>query len=250
MLKIIVTIFCLFSFLFLNGCKTKPTQLICVVDMTASIDPTAQTEALMALQTAFPQLQRGDSLVVIPVTSDAATQTAVRGLRFQLSTKRAAYDADLHKLKTEVADKLQTLRNEALAHPYQHSDLLGALHQAQEEIAQGKGKTRSVLVILSDLVQDTPQLHFRSDAHLQNDAVAREWAAELTRRKTTNLQDTDAYVGLLRSKDWQGLTDTRRAALRTFWLEYLKGSGARVEDTVTDGPGLLASFLARVKEEK
>jgi hypothetical protein len=242
--------FCLISMLMLNGCwsEPEPRQLICLADVTASIDPTAQAEAMAALHDAFRQLKRGDSLVVIPVTSDAATQSAGQVLRFRLSTKRAAYDADLQQVAQEVTEKLQALQDEAKTHPYQHSDILGALQQAAEEMAHGEGK--SVIVVLSDLVHDTPSAHFRSEIRLQNEAAATPYATDLSQQKNLNLQGARAFVGLLRSKDWQGLSEPRRTALRTFWTAYLKRGGVSDVSLVTDGPGLLIPFLARNTEAK
>jgi hypothetical protein len=245
MMNKILMLVCLMSMVQFDACWSTPehTQLICIVDVTASIDPVAQAEAMTALQTALRQLQRGDSLVVIPVTSDAATPSAGRVLRFRLSEKRAAYDADRQTLATEAMEKLKALQQEAQAHPPQHSDILGALQQAAEEMAQAKGKI--VIVVLSDLVQDTPSLHFRSDPHLQNEAAAVPFAAHLTQQKTLHWQGKRVFVGLLRSRDWQGLAEPRRAALRTFWTEFFKRGGASEVTVVTDGPGLLPQFLAR-----
>jgi len=231
----------------LNGCwsKKKPVQLICITDLTASVEPQAQAECFAALQSAFKQLQRGSSLTIIPVTSDAAAQSSGRGLRFQVSEKREVYDADLKRLAREVTEKTQAMRDEAAVNPFLRSDLLGALKQAEEEMAQGGAGAIPALVILSDFVQDDAALRFKADGRLKDEAAAVEFAHKTAGERRLKLRNARIFLGSVRSRDLQDLSAERRAAIRAFWREFLMRSGAGLVEEATDGPGLMARFVQK-----
>lgn len=231
----------------LNGCwsKKKPVQLICITDLTASVEPQSQAECFSALQSAFKQLQRGSSLAIIPVTADAATESPGRALRFRVSEKREVYDADLKRLAREVAEKTRAMRDEAAANPFWRSDLLGALKQAEEEMAQGRAEANHALVILSDFVQDDATLRFKTDGRLKDEAAAAEFARKAAGERRLNLRNARVFLGSVRSRDLQDLPAPRRAAIRAFWRELLRQSGAGAVEEATDGPGLMPQFVQK-----
>src|SRR6185295_14430573 len=120
------------------GCRRRevePLQLICIVDLTASVDQKAQAESFTALEAIFIKLKRGDTITLIPITGDSLTEAQGHVLRFHLNEKREAYDADLRRLAKEAQKKLQTIKEQAVAKPYMRSDILGAVTLAVEELS-------------------------------------------------------------------------------------------------------------------
>jgi hypothetical protein len=235
------------------GCRRreiKLLQLICIVDLTASIDPKAQGESFAALEAIFLKLKRGDTVTLIPITGDSLTEAQGHVLRFHLSEKREAYDADLKRLAEEAQKKLQRIKEQATAKPYMRSDILGAAALAGEELSMTPAKARKIVVILSDFIQDDAQHNFNRDSRLASDQSGKRLAKTLAQPHEHTFQETTVYMGLLRSSDLKSLPQGRRSAIRTFWTEYFSLEGAESVHFTSDGPGQLAQFLQRSQESK
>lgn len=225
------------------------TVVIAIVDLTGSVPAEAQSQALNALQETSAGLQRGDTLIVIPLVGDALTETPGRVLRFTLSERRQAYDQDRADLKTEIARRLQDLQRQAALAPAKSTDLLGALRLAAEEAqrqtqtAQAKNrKFHTRIVALSDFIQDDSNgLDFKRDPRLANPDAARKFAAKAAEQSATDLQGVTVLLGSLRSDDLKPLNQERREGLRVFWTEYCRAAHAASVSFATDGIGALIS---------
>ncbi|HEY9230869.1 MAG TPA: hypothetical protein VIS78_01955, partial [Blastocatellia bacterium] len=90
--------------------RREPLCLVCIIDLTRSIEAESQREAFDALQATLKELRRGDAVAIIPITGDAMTEAQGRVIRLQLSDRREAYDEDLRRFAAEVAERLQRLR--------------------------------------------------------------------------------------------------------------------------------------------
>jgi hypothetical protein len=236
----------LVSSLLLFGCSPKTTKvnLIVVVDLTSSVEAEAQAEAFDALILTFHEIQRGDSVSIIPITGDATTQGPGRILRFELSEEREIYNGDIRRFKEQVQAKLQELREAAAAKPYTSSDILGAAQLASEELKQFEDQSsKNLVVFLTDFIQDDPQFNFKRDDRLASHESAVQLAGKLASSRAQQFENATVYVGLLRSKDLRNLPQTRRAAVNAFWLEYFKQSGANSVVSAIDGSGRLSRFL-------
>jgi hypothetical protein len=241
---IVFAVFC--SILILTGCSRGASDrmhIVCVVDLTGSVEAEARAEAFRALQEAFGHLHRGDQLTIIPVTGDALTEGQGQILRFSLSETRAAYDSDIKKLKAEVNARLEQLQDDAKTKPYTRSDILGATAIAAEELATTPAGTKRVLVMLSDFIQEDAQRNFKRDAVTADDVSAQKLAATLAGTHRAALKNTRVYVGVLRSSDLKTLPTPRRSAVKVFWAEFLKGEGASTVTYATDGTGGLPNFM-------
>ena len=239
-----IFVFCLFSL----GCVStnEAHRFICVVDVSKSVSPEAQADAFSALQQIVEKLERGDSLVVIPLTGDAQTETQGRIERFELSRERKPYDEDKSQVFSDAKAKLEIMREASKTRPARKTDLLGALRLASEEIL-AKDKTgaqiHNVIIVLSDLLQDNEEASFIKDTRLADNKNAEDFARALAQRNESGLKNTRVYLGLLRSTDLAKLTPQRRAAVQTFWQIYLQSAGSGRVRIATDGPGNLAQFL-------
>lgn len=219
-----------------------------VVDLTGSIEQQAIREALGSLSPLFDnkKLQRGDSIYIIPITGDTLTQSQGKILRIHLNENRQVYDSDLTNLANDVKEKLERMQAEAIANPYQHSDILGAADLAAEELSIEKGKVRKVIVILSDFIQDDSKTNFNTCADLANENAGRQLAKRLSERNSGQFAKTTVYLGMLRSKDLKKMSNARRSAVQTFWREYLKLQGVQSLSLAIDGPGQLPRIFQSV----
>src|SRR5260370_11365347 len=110
-LKIRVVLITVLSVALLVSCKrTGPTRLhaIYIVDLTASTLEEARAKAFAGIKEPFDKglLKRGDSVAVIPITSDALIESQGAILRFDLPTDREVYDQDLQNLSDRVIEEL------------------------------------------------------------------------------------------------------------------------------------------------
>jgi hypothetical protein len=141
------------------------TKSVFVVEATKSVAVDARDEAFTATEKATDFLNRGDEMVVIPLTADAATEAPGRVLRFRISTQRKAFDADIKEVKEQVHKELEGLKAETCTTAFVRTDLFGTLKMAIEEKPQGKEDGFTV-VILSDMIQDTSEINFITDPRL------------------------------------------------------------------------------------
>lgn len=240
----LIAVICgLFPFVGCSRNSADRLHVVCVVDLTGSVEAGARAQAFTALQEAFKHLHRGDQLTVIPVTGDAVTEGQGQILRFKLSETRSAYDSDLKKLAAEVATKLEQLQADAEAKPYNKSDILGATEIAAEELAATPAGTKRVLVVMSDFIQEDAQRNFKRDGTLADDAAAQKLAVTLAAQHESALKNTRVYMGVLRSSDLKSLPAQRRSAVKLFWADFFKGEGARAVTYATDGTGELPNFM-------
>jgi hypothetical protein len=228
----------------LVGCGGDPRlRIVCVIDLSSSIEADARAQAFSALQEMFAErrLRRGDAVVVIPVTNDSAAEAQGHVLRFEVSEKRSAYDSDLKGLLAEVSRSLDAMRDESAARPSAHSDYFGAVRLAEEEVARGaKRGDKKVVVLLGDFIQDTPSCDFGSSPQLASDDDARRYASSLTEGHDRGFDGAKVYLGLLRSVDLKRMPQGRRDAIQAFWRAYFQREGASSVSVATDGPRQLA----------
>jgi hypothetical protein len=240
--------FCLTLILLLANaaCERKAQfarQIIALIDVSASIEPEAQQSAFQSVENIAATLRRGDSLVVIPITGDAGNESQGRILRLTLAERREAYDQDLRRAASGLRHSLEATRAATIQDPGAHTDILGALRLAAEEMQLAGGGGKTIILILSDLIQDDAKFNFKSDPALKRDASSRLLASTSARRAGLSFHGVPIFLGLLRSRDIAHVSPQRRLGIEAFWLEFLKDSGA-APVLAEDGPGLLPPFLA------
>ncbi|MGH9970762.1 MAG: hypothetical protein ACREBG_23630 [Pyrinomonadaceae bacterium] len=234
------------------SCGRKEHQRLAiayVIDLTASVDNDAILQAFGGLDPLLngKRLKRGDSLTAIPITGDTLTETQGKILRIHLNEKREVYDSDLTNLAKDVQKRLEAIQSEATAHPYTHSDILGAADLAAEELESEKGDARKVLIILSDFIQDDSKFNFNTSADLANERVATDLAKKLSVQHAAEFAGITVYLGMLRSKDLKRMPNARRAAVQTFWREFFQRRGAKSVASAIDGPGKLPAMLDKAE---
>ena len=220
-----------------------PRQIVFVPDVTGSVSPSARVAAIEVIASAAQSLRRGDTLTVIPITSDAAFDAPERTLRFHVSAERQPYDFDLLQLEEDIQAGLGELLIETSKHPFQHTDVLGTLRLAAEELGPPDPNIERIIVVLSDLIQDDASFNFTRDGQLSGTDTAVEFAHELSKEDAKQFQGIEIFLGSVPSVDLKGLSKTRRDAIRVFWTELFERQGGSVT-WASDGVGHTARFLA------
>ena len=142
--------------------------------MSISIAPRAAQAAQAAIQQQIGHLGRGDRLILIPITGDAANDAGGRILRLAAPTEREGYDTDLRRFQAE-STKQYAGWIVALNSHESRTDILGADAARQESASLPTG-TKSKIVVVSDFLEDDGTYRFVSDGSLANPARARKLA--------------------------------------------------------------------------
>jgi hypothetical protein len=210
-----------------------------VIDTSLSITPRAEKAVLDAVQDQIAHMQRGDTVVVIPITGDAANDTEGRILRLSAPTQRETYDADLLRFH-EQARKQLTAWASSLDPHQSRTDILGALEVAQQELALLPKESSAKLVVLSDFLEDDGTYRFVSAGQLATPERAHELGAQLREQAGFNMSSVSLCLGRLESTDFGRISMQRREAVDAFWASYLAAEGEHAEIQF-DGTEILAN---------
>jgi hypothetical protein len=226
------------SLAFLLACTHRtPIATVELIDTSLSIAPQAEKSALDAVRGQILRMDRGDSLVLIPITGNAENDAGGRILRLQAPTKRESYDVDLRRFR-DSAQKQFAAWEGALGAERCRTDILGSLDAARQELAAiPKGDARR-LIVVSDFLEDDGQYHFATDRALSNLKSARGLASALRGSHSFAGTRTQFCLGRLESADFEGLSLSRKQAIRVFWLTYFAEAGS-ASDIQLDGLSLL-----------
>lgn len=223
--------------------KRQPqTKLVNVVEATKSVSAEAQAESFAATEKSVEFLSRGDEIIVIPLTSDAVNEAQGKTVRHRFSKTRKAFDKDLRETKTKIRRDLENLKAEVAEKPFKRSDLLGTMRLVSEEKPKHT-EDKFLVVILTDFIQDTPEMNFNTNPALANVEAATKLAAQMVKGRENSFRNARVFLGQMRSNDLKKLDSFRREAIRTFWLEFFRLAGASEIVWATDGVGGLEEFL-------
>lgn len=223
----------------LAGCSRRvPDATVEMIDTSLSITPRAEHAALDAVQEQIAHMQRGDLLVLIPITGDAANDAGGRNLRLSAPTERETYDADLRRFQ-EQAQKQFAAWTASLDQHQSRTDILGALDSARQEVILLPKESNRRLIVVSDFLEDDSTYRFVSAGSLENPARSRELAAHLRKQHNFTLQGLPLCLGRLKSSDFAPLPAQRKEAVQAFWTAYFAAGGepAKIQ---FDGTGILA----------
>jgi hypothetical protein len=234
---------------FLPGCSHRvPEAVVEVIDTSLSITPRAEKAALDAVQDQIGHMQRGDQLVIIPITGDAANDAGGRVLRLSAPTKRETYDTDLHRFHEQAGKQFSTWVA-ALDKHQSRTDILGALDAARQEFAALPNGMNNKLVVVSDFLEDGGTYRFTSAGALVSPARSRELAVRLRTQHGFTLQGVPLCLGRLESSEFAPLSAQRKEAVQAFWTAYFAG-GEQPAEIQVDGTGILAGTNRSCLEEK
>lgn len=225
----------------LLGCgKREPRHITILLDVSGSIDRSAEEKAFKAIDELVGHLGRGDRVTIIPILGDAHSKASGRIIRFEVPTERQAYDADLRNFRLRLKASLGEMEAGAIAHPGTKTDILGSIALAEQEFQLDTGRSKRLLVVLSDFIQEDREVDFRRDTRVASRTAAKEFATQTARISAFDLKGMAVYLGGLQSNEYTDLGRSRREAIQEFWIRYFLFSGAHPR-FVTDGPGLLGT---------
>lgn len=234
-----------------EGCDHhKPTVEFLALDVSKSITQAGSDAMWEVAKSSAQGLQRGDSLVVLPITGDAGNDVSGRSLLIAAPDirHREALDQDMEELHSKGIEDIESLRKLFEADPGADTDLLGTVQVISEKLQLLPKGTQAKIEFLTDGIQDDRRFNFKTDSRLESPEKARALARDVAKQSTSNLQGVPVYLGYLESRDVAPLSRRRRQAITAFWLTFLSQQGARVT-VATDGPGSAQSFLERSMED-
>jgi len=225
--------------LLLAGCSHRAPQAnVEIIDTSLSITPRAEKATLDAVQNQIGHMQRGDRLVLIPITGDAANEAGGRVLRLSTPTQRETYDTDLRRFQEQARKQFAAWATSLDKHQ-SRTDILGALDAARQEFAVLPNGMNRKLVVVSNFLEDDGTYRFVSAGSLTSPVRARELAARIREQHGFTLQGVPLCLGRLESTDFARLTVQRKEAVQAFWSAYL-GAGGQLTEIRFDGTGILA----------
>jgi hypothetical protein len=220
--------------------STQAVHRVYLLDCSASITPQALEDAVHQIELQADQMQRGDRISVIPITSDSDTNAQGNILRMTVPLKRQPYDHDLQAFRKTFRQAVHTLHDYGKAHRYNKTDILGSIDLAAQEFAPDDEHIQKRLIVLSDLIEEDETLDFRTAPALAGENSARQLASRLA-KNVPQISTVSVFLGSLQSNELDQLPKVRRQAIREFWLEYFKNEKTHPV-FATDGPGMSASF--------
>jgi hypothetical protein len=211
----------------LFGCgKREPRHIVILTDVSGSIDRESLEQAFKAIEELAGHLKRGDRLTLIPILGDAEAETSGNILHFEVPANRQAYDTDLRTFRSKLNASLKEMQTNAMAHPGAKTDILGAVLLAEQEFNLYDNHSMKVLAILSDFIQEDRQFDFRTDHNLSSAAFVQKFAQRQAQSRSIRLDKTKAYLDFLKSHEFSTLENSRREAIKRFWIEYFNNIGA------------------------
>lgn len=203
------------------GCSHRvPVATVELIDASLSITPQAQEATTDAVRTEIGRMERGDILILIPITGDEENDAGGRILRLTAPHVREAYDADMRRFRSAADAQFA----EWLAKPESdrgRTDILGSLDLARQELEAIPSTDRRRLVVLSDFLEDDGQYRFASDPSLMSRDRARALAERLRTERGFDIRGVMLCLGRLQSTDFPSLLPQRKIALQSFWAAYL-----------------------------
>jgi hypothetical protein len=226
----------------LLGCgRREPRQFIIMPDVSGSIEQESLEQAFKAIDELAGHLWRGDRLTIIPILGDAEAEASGRILRFEVPANRQAYDTDLRDFRRKLIASLKEMHAKAIAHPGSKTDILGAIALAEQEFDLHPDHSTK-LMILSDFIEEDQQFDFRTSGTISSALSVQKFAMRQARIGNIRLNKVEVYLGLLKSSEFTALGKSRRNAIKGFWIQYFKNTGAN-PNFYDDGPGLLKFHL-------
>lgn len=214
-----------------------PKVTVVVLDTSLSITPRAERAAEDAILGRILRLERGDRLILIPITGDAQNDAGGKILRLVAPTERQAYDNDLRRFQTD-AKKQYAAWVASLDQHQLRTDILDTLDLARQELAAIPKDSDRRLIVLSDFLEDGPSYRFVHAPQIATAARARELAVTLRTKRGFALPGVPVCLGRLESSDFAPLSPQRKEAVQAFWAEYLNDRG-QAPALRFDGTGML-----------
>jgi len=199
----------------------NPRLMIILVDMSASADQARRTVCKDAFEKIYQNLRHGDRLVVGTITSQSYIE--FKPTVDEEIPKKTVWDNRLQyeKKLTDTKEKIRREVNKLLSHKQGTplTEILDSLNIA-DTIFHDEKERQKILVILSDMIQDSKEYKF------DKDKITDEYINNVIRyRQKNNLVPTLTGVKVYVAGASAADSDKFRA-IQTFWARYFTESRA------------------------
>ncbi len=197
-----------------------PRVIVVLVDMSGSTNKARRTVYSEAFDKIYKNLQGGDRIVIGTITSssyiDFKPVVDAEIPKESIWVNRIQYEQNLKKTKTHVRKEVNRLLARRQGTPY--TEILNSLNIA-DTIFHSE-KRRKILVILSDMMQDSRE--YRFERVRVTDSFTREVIRQRKRQNLVpDLSDVKIYVA-----GASAANSRKFRSIERFWAKYFAASGA------------------------
>lgn len=219
MSRILVIAFAAFTLLGCQQDRHTPACTIALLDISASIYPEEVDREFTEMQHLASHLDRGDELILIPITGNARNDTPGRIVRLLAPLQRSSFDTDLATFHNQANTDIAAMKAWAKQNLSPKTDILGTLAVAQEE--DGAKPSSTKLIIMSDFLEDDGETKFSTEPALASTELAIHFADQVHRKlRMHSWAEIETHV--LRSPDAAALPAQRMRAIDAFWKIFYK----------------------------
>jgi hypothetical protein len=198
-----------------------PRLIIILVDMSGSADQARHTVCKEAFEKIYQNLRRGDRVVVGTITSHSYID--FKPTVDEEIPKKTVWDNRLQfeRNLTNAKEKIRREVNKLLSHQGGSllTEILDSLNIA-DTIFHDEKERQKILVILSDMIQDSKEYKFDKDK-ITEDYINKVIRYRQEKNLMPNLAGVKVYVAGASAAD-----SDRFREVQTFWARYFTESGA------------------------
>ena len=211
----------------LHAATSRPVDLIIAIDLTqsvATVGPDGQTDFqknIDGVTRLLAQSPAGSHVTVIGITDRSFAQPYIV-LSASVPVDQGYFGERLTSARGELV-RVWKQRSSKLQPTFRQTDILGALFLTSQIFAEHEPPQRKMLVLFSDMRQNTAELNLESPSNSLN-GESRWRIGVLTHPALTNV-DVDA-MGV----DDAGRTTSYWLSLRQFWKSYVTAGGGSLKE--------------------
>jgi len=199
----------------------NPRAIIIFVDMSGSTNQARRTVYKEAFEKIYPNLRQGDRVVVGTITSrsyiDFKPTVDEEIPKKTLWDNRLQFEKKLTNSKEKIRGGVNKLLSRERGSPL--TEILDSLNIADTIFHDEKERQR-ILVILSDMIQDSKEYNFEKDK-ITDEYINNVITYRQKNNLMPNLTGIKVYVAGASAAD-----SNRFRAVQTFWDRYFTKSGA------------------------
>jgi hypothetical protein len=205
-----------------SGNSAQQARLIVIlVDMSASADQARRTVCKEAFEKIYQSLRQGDRIVVGTITSQSYIEfkpTVDEEIpKKTVWDNRLQYERGLTQTREKIRREVSNLLSQKRGTPL--TEILDSLNIA-DTIFHDERKRQKILVILSDMIQDSKEYKFDSDK-ITGEYINKIIQYRQENKLMPNLKGVRVYVAGASAAD-----SGQFRAVQTFWARYFGECGA------------------------
>ena len=203
------------------GDDKEPRVIIVFIDMSGSTNEARRTVYRNAFNKVYKDFREGDRIVVGTITSrsyiDFKPAVDVELPESSIWVNRLKFEQELSGKKKKVRDTVNRLLKQK--HGTQYTEILNSLNIA-DTIFHNEKKRQKILVILSDMIQDSKEYKF-DKVRITNKYISNVIENRKRQKLIPDLSNVKIYVAGAAASN-----SKRFRAIELFWTHYFKACNA------------------------